>query len=94
MLRRNKKAVEPKARLVAQLAVRRLVSRYHIDGYIQWPAADQTAAFFEPHAVKYPFFSEFLMTSQIGGLKHLVVRHLHLTGRERARARAADSLAA
>jgi hypothetical protein len=52
------------------MAVRRLVSRYHIEGYVQWPAADQKAAFFEPHAVKYPFFSEFLTASQIGGLKH------------------------
>jgi hypothetical protein len=52
------------------MAVRRLVSRYHIEGYVQWPAADQKAAFFEPHAVKYPFFSEFLMASQVGGLKH------------------------
>jgi hypothetical protein len=52
------------------LAVRRLVARYRIDGYVQWPASDGRGIFYEPHAVKYPFFSEFLMTSQIAGLKH------------------------
>jgi hypothetical protein len=48
-----------------------LVRKAGIEGYVAWPYPDGQSFLFDSHLVSAPFFSEFLATSQLAGLKHL-----------------------